>query len=99
MIYVAGGLNATSGHNWGFVRADPEEVRRLDPDIIIFHLDPWLRMDPGIVERRGWSGLSAVRDGRVYTVWESSTLNMAHHGPSTLIPTMSWLSSVIGRRR
>jgi len=99
MIYVAGGLNATSGHNWGFVRADPEEVRRLDPDIIIFHLDPWLRMDPDVVERRGWSGLSAVREGRVHAVWESSTLNMAHHGPSTLIPTMSWLSSVIGRRR
>jgi len=65
MIYVAGGLNATSGHNWGFVRADPEEVRRLNPDIIIFHLDPWLRMDPDVVERRGWSGLSAVREGRV----------------------------------
>jgi len=99
MIYVAGGVNALSSYNWGFAPVDPEAVRRIDPDVIIFHLDPWVRMDPGIVERRGWTGTGAARDGRVYTVWESSTVNMAHHGPSTLVPTISWLSSTIGRQR
>ena len=95
MIYLAGGLNALSDFPWGFLRINPGEVLRLDPDIVIFHLDPYLKMDPEVVERRGWSDISAVRRGRVYVVRESSEVNLAHHGPSTLVKSFQWLSSII----
>ncbi|MGC8970123.1 MAG: ABC transporter substrate-binding protein [Conexivisphaera sp.] len=99
MIYAAGGINALSGANWGFAPVDPGAVRKLDPDAVIFHLDPWLRMDPGVIEGRGWGDLRAVRDGRIYVVWESDSVNLAHHGPSTLIPSISWLASVVRSAR
>ncbi|BBE42259.1 iron(III) dicitrate-binding protein [Conexivisphaera calida] len=99
MIYVAGGINVLSDVPRGFSRLDPGEVVRLDPDVVIFHLDPFLKMDPEILGRRGWTGIRAVRSGRVHTIWESSEVNLAHHGPSTLVRSISWLSSVISEAR
>ncbi len=95
MIYLAGGRNAFSDVLWGFRRADPADVPRLDPDLIIFHLDPWLKFDAEELDRRGWSGVRAVRRGAVRVVRESTEVNLAHHGPSTLVRSLDWLHSVI----
>lgn len=77
---------------------DTEEVRRFDPELIIF--EPKMfgdrkRLDiNGIIKERSWEELSAVKNGSIFLTPGKYDF-FAHHGPSFIRETLPWLTDVI----
>ncbi|RLF09244.1 MAG: hypothetical protein DRJ98_08445, partial [Thermoprotei archaeon] len=82
VIYTAGGSNIFS-KAVGFFKPDFDEVSREDPDLMIFLSER--RMDAkemeSLIARRGWDGIKAVREGRIWCAREKE-LPLTHSGPS-----------------
>jgi iron complex transport system substrate-binding protein len=63
-VFRAGGKNVFGRVVRDFVLVDPEQVLAADPDVIVL-LHPGASRDD-VMRRLGWSGISAVRNGRVF---------------------------------
>ena len=64
MIAIAGADNAGAGLPRPYSRIDPESVIAANPDVIIVaHSEA---TSDTIKERPGWSGINAVKEGRIY---------------------------------
>lgn len=62
LIAAAGGTTITSGT---FPQLNAEFILAADPDVIILLNSTWGESALTLAERPGWSGLTALRDGRV----------------------------------
>jgi iron complex transport system substrate-binding protein len=77
MIELAGGVDLLSRKGEDSVRISWDEVVKWAPEVLIvapcgFHLDKVLEQAPQLFRYAAWSGLPAVRQGRVYAVDASS---------------------------
>jgi len=91
-IEIAGGLNPFAGESGEYPIIDPEAVIVADPQVIVklagqglavggyAHHDPeaLAEIRSALLERPGWSRISAVKDGRVYVI-HSDILGGAQH--------------------
>lgn len=91
-IEIAGGLNPFAGESGEYPIIDPEAVIVMDPQVIVklagqglavggyAHHDPetLAEIRSALLERPGWSRISAVKDGRVYVI-HSDILGGAQH--------------------
>jgi iron complex transport system substrate-binding protein len=73
MVELAGGVDLLSRKGEDSVRISWDEVVKWAPEVLIvapcgFHLDRVLEQAPQLFRSAGWSGLPAVRQGRVYAV-------------------------------
>ena len=64
MITLAGAENVGAGLPRPYSRINPESVIAADPDVVII-AHPAVTAET-VEDRPGWSGISAVKDGRVY---------------------------------
>jgi iron complex transport system substrate-binding protein len=71
MIKRAGGVNIGEGLPRAYSRIDPEEVVRRDPDVIVLASGA---TPDDVAARVGWSGITAVREGRVYAGFDEDLL-------------------------
>ncbi|MBU6423168.1 MAG: cobalamin-binding protein [Chloroflexota bacterium] len=68
MITTAGGVNVAADAPTKWPQLSPEEIVARDPQVIVLG-DAAYGVTPALVAARpGWSGISAVRSGRVYPV-------------------------------
>ena len=84
MVELAGGVDLLSRKGEDSVRISWDEVVKWAPEVLIvapcgFHLDKVLEQAPQLFRYAGWSGLPAVRQGRVYAV--DATSYFARPGP------------------
>jgi len=91
-IEIAGGLNPFASESGEYPLIDPEAVIVADPQVIVklagqglavggyAHHDPeaLAEIRSALLERPGWSRISAVKDGRVYVI-HSDILGGAQH--------------------
>jgi iron complex transport system substrate-binding protein len=73
MVELAGGVDLLSRKGEDSVRISWDEVVKWAPEVLIvapcgFHLDRVPEQAPQLFRSAGWSGLPAVRQGRVYAV-------------------------------
>ncbi|MCL4334625.1 MAG: ABC transporter substrate-binding protein [Candidatus Thermoplasmatota archaeon] len=78
---------------------DPDEVRKFDPEVIIFEPKMFgdrkrLNVDQ-IIRERSWEEISAVKNGNIF-VTPGRYDFFAHHGPSFIRVVLPWLDSIIG---
>ncbi len=75
---------------------DLEFVNQADPDAIIYEAKMYSRFSKDdlqhLIEKRGWSGLRAVRQQRVFMTPGPLDF-LAHHGPSFITTAMPWLKT------
>jgi len=68
LLLIAGGRNAAEGVTSAYAQVSAESVIRADPEVLLL-LGPDQAdvggAEHGISQRPGWSGLSAIREGRV----------------------------------
>jgi iron complex transport system substrate-binding protein len=64
LVRAAGGRNAFAGAKAPYVAVTTDEVVQANPDAIF--IDHPFQYKAGLKKRAGWSGIAAVRDGRVY---------------------------------
>ena len=69
-------------------------VKNADPDVIIYEAKMFSRFSEkelqGLVDRRGWRDMRAIREGRVFLAPGPLDF-LAHHGPSFITVVMPWL--------
>jgi iron complex transport system substrate-binding protein len=87
MVELAGGVDLLSRKGEDSVRISWDEVVKWAPEVLIvapcgFHLDRVLEQAPQLFRSAGWSGLPAVRQGRVYAVDANSYF--ARPGPRVM---------------
>ncbi len=75
---------------------DLEFVNQADPDAIIYEAKMYSCFSKDdlqhLIEKRGWSGLRAVRQQRVFMTPGPLDF-LAHHGPSFITTAMPWLKT------
>ncbi|UCE26472.1 MAG: cobalamin-binding protein [Candidatus Coatesbacteria bacterium] len=71
MVERAGGTNIGEGLPRAYSRIDPEEVVRRNPDVIVLASGA---TPDDVAARVGWSGITAVREGRVYAGFDEDLL-------------------------
>ena len=98
-LYLAGGRNvlATEPCNW--LVPDPERIAAEDPEVIIYEpriSEPFEEKDlRRVFVERGWSNISAVRNGRIFMPPQRPLDFLAHHGPSFVAEAIPWLRGVL----
>ncbi len=71
IVDIAGGANVAARAGSAYPQLSPEEIVRLDPEVIVL-ADADYGMTPALVAaRQGWSQISAVRLKRIYTIPDS----------------------------
>ena len=68
VIEAAGGENAAGRHRAPWPRVGLESLLALDPDVLVWPLDPGLFPVDELSRRAGWRSLAAVASGRVLSV-------------------------------
>jgi ABC-type Fe3+-hydroxamate transport system substrate-binding protein len=85
LIYSAGGCNIFSEKAQDYFKADRVEVARLNPQVIMLLFENPSEMQGidirSLMGDRGWSGVEAVRDGKIVTAYQGD-LPLTHSGPS-----------------
>ncbi len=75
---------------------DLEFVKKVDPDAIIYEAKMYSRFSKNdlnnLLEKRGWTSMHAVRQGRVFMTPRPLDF-LAHHGPSFITTAMPWLKT------
>jgi ABC-type Fe3+-hydroxamate transport system substrate-binding protein len=75
---------------------DLEFVKQADPDVIIYEAKMYSRFNKNdlnnLLEKRGWTSMHAVRQGRVFMTPRPLDF-LAHHGPSFITTAMPWLKT------
>lgn len=78
---------------------DLEFVKKVDPDAIIYEAKMYSRFNKNdlynLLEKRGWTSMHAVRQGRVFMTPRPLDF-LAHHGPSFITTAMPWLKTSLG---
>ncbi|MBK7641702.1 MAG: ABC transporter substrate-binding protein [Planctomycetes bacterium] len=68
MIRLAGGVNIAGDQELANPTLSSEAIVAADPEVIV--LSPWSDTPEQLAQRPGWSGMRAVREGRVYQIPE-----------------------------
>ncbi|MEW6489594.1 MAG: ABC transporter substrate-binding protein [Thermodesulfobacteriota bacterium] len=79
LIRAAGGRNAFGDRRVPYFAVDPGEVAAAEPDVIL--IDHPFQYKGGVAKRPGWSGLSAVRNARVYDRTDFDIVLVNRPGP------------------
>ncbi len=87
MIKMAGGVNAAADTT-GWASYSLEQLAAKNPDILITSFD----QAPLMKDRKGWEGLKAVKDGRVYAVADADTISRP--GPRLAVG-LKWFAETI----
>ena len=83
LLELAGGVNLGRGSTTDYYHVSLEWVLEQDPDLLLCLFDTGPRQPLELFAgQTGWKALSAVRDGRVYTVPDLSTVSRP--GPRVL---------------
>ncbi len=71
LIELAGGQNVAARTGMAYPQLSAEEIVRADPEVIVVGASPYQAAPEQIAARRGWAGMSAVRNKRILTIPES----------------------------
>jgi ABC-type Fe3+-hydroxamate transport system substrate-binding protein len=100
-LCLAGGRNVLGGEPCNWLVPDPQRIVAEDPEVIIYEPRISEPFDEGNLRRllaeRGWSNISAVRNGHIFVTPQRPLDFLAHHGPSFVTEAIPWLRSVINR--
>jgi len=98
-LWLAGGRSVLAAEPCNWLVPDPERIVAEDPEVIIYEpriSEPFeeehLRK---VLVERGWSKISAVRNGRIFVTPQRPLDFLAHHGPSFVTEAIPWLSRVL----
>jgi iron complex transport system substrate-binding protein len=94
-LHILGGRTAFDDTRVEWLKPDFEQVVRLDPDVFLYEAKMYSKFDQGmlrtLIEKRGWSGLKAVRCSNFFLTPGPLDF-LAHHGPAFIRQVMPWLS-------
>jgi iron complex transport system substrate-binding protein len=98
-LFLAGGLNVFGHEPCSWLVPDPKKLLAEDPEVMIYEpkmLEPFdeEKLQALLIER-GWTGVSAVRNKRVFLVPGRPLDFLAHHGPSFVTDALPWLRKVM----
>ncbi len=92
----AGSVFGSRACEW--LTPDLEQVRQEDPDLIIYEPKMYSRFSEldlrSLIEKRGWAGMRAVREGHVFMTPGPLDF-LAHHGPSFITSALPWLKNCL----
>jgi len=98
-LYLAGGRNVLADEPCNWLAPDPERITAEDPEVIIYEpriSEPFEDEDARrVFVKRGWSNISAVRNGRIFVPPQRPLGFLAHHGPSFVAEAIPWLRKVL----
>ena len=100
LIRLAGGVNIAGEQDLAAPVLTAEAIVAADPEVIL--LSPWSASPEEVGARPGWSGIAAVRDGRVHRIAEKDRSLMypspgCHAGCRTML--LPWIHPEIGGKR
>lgn len=82
-----------------FFKPNFNHVKIRNPHLIVVNYEPYPKHRERIsnileiFKERGWEDMEAIKRRKVILIEESSTVNLAHHGPSTITGTLRYLLS------
>lgn len=82
LIAAAGGVSIVPPEAGVFPQLSAEFIVEADPDVIILLDAPWGESLETLRERPGWSGLTAVQEGRVVEVTQEEADMLSQAGPA-----------------
>ncbi len=89
-----------SGRDKEWLSPDLEYVKSCNPDMIIYEGKMFSHFSdsdlPDLMTKRGWSNLSAVKNGMIFKTPGNLDF-FAHHGPSFIREVVPWLSGKVDR--
>jgi iron complex transport system substrate-binding protein len=71
IIDVAGGTNIAARTGTAYPQLSPEEIVRMDPEVIVLGDAAYGVAPEHVAARQGWSGIAAVRAKRIYPIEDS----------------------------
>jgi ABC-type Fe3+-hydroxamate transport system substrate-binding protein len=93
-------MNFKSIYSWSlseWLKPDNEFIKSADPEYVILEPKMFSARDPNLVEKivesRGWEGLSAYKNKRIYLTPGTYDF-FAHHGPSLITEVLPWLEKI-----
>jgi iron complex transport system substrate-binding protein len=89
LVTIAGGAHVLPAAMGDFPLVDPEFVVAADPEVILLLDAPYGVSAAAVAARPGWSGVRAVRDGRVIELDEDAANALSRPGPR--IVEAAWL--------
>ena len=94
-LYLAGGQNVLAAEACNWLVPNPGRIRAEDPEVIIYEprISEPLEEDDlrRVFVERGWSHISAVRNGRIFVPPQRPRDFLAHPGPSFMAEAIPWL--------
>jgi len=81
LVTMAGGSNIVTADMGDFPQVSPEFVVAGDPDVILLTDAPYGETAAGVAARPGWSGLTAVTQGRVLELSSQQVNLLSRPGP------------------
>ncbi|WP_455363454.1 ABC transporter substrate-binding protein [[Eubacterium] cellulosolvens] len=100
-LWLAGGRNVLAAEPCNWLVPDPQRIVAEDPEVIIYEpriFEPFEEEDlRKVLVERGWSRISAVRNGRVFLTPQRPLDFLAHHGPSFVTEAIPWLRRALSR--
>lgn len=100
-LWLAGGRNVLAAEPCNWLVPDPQRIVAEDPEVIIYEpriFEPFEEEDlRKVLVERGWSRISAVRNGRVFLTPQRPLDFLAHHGPSFVTEAIPWLRRTLSR--
>lgn len=86
-----------SGFLSEWLQPDNEFIKQADPEYVILEPKMFSTRAPDLIEktivRRGWEGLSAYKNKRIYLTPGTYDF-FAHHGPSLVTEVLPWLEKI-----
>lgn len=100
-LWLAGGRNVLATELCNWLVPDPKRIVAEDPKVIIYEpriSEPFEEEDlRRILVERGWSKISAVRNGHIFVCPQRPLDFLAHHGSSFVTEAIPWLKSMLSR--
>jgi iron complex transport system substrate-binding protein len=95
VIRLAGGTNIFKGAKAPYFAVAPEEIIRLNPDLIL--IDHPFQFKVGLSKRPGWDAIAAVRNGRVYDGTDYDIILLNRPGPR-IVQSLAEVARILNPR-